>query len=369
MFDERRSNVYKLFRATRCGPDSSVNPAEQLTFYDPGLGTLPPGDGGGSLVAVAGRAVYNLVSQATGLGITHNIIDCYAAIVRMWRPGDRIFLFGFSRGAYTVRCLSAVLGFCGIPTHDGGPKPLCRDEKNSKRIASEAVKTVYQHTESIQEITNERDRELLRQRSILADRFREKYGSGHLTDNQRPNVYPYFVGVFDTVAALANPVIASALFLFGTIVSAGVVWFAIRGRLSIYFVMMGLTGLVWALVRIMKSQTRSELRLPRRHKWRFFHFVAVHPEKYETHLNPNVLYARHAMAIDERRKSFQRVPWGGTYSKQQEETHAFEQLWFAGNHSDVGVVTLRTSHAYPTSHSIGCLMQLLKRVLSMIHRC
>src|SRR5437773_8954615 len=142
LFDERRSNIYKLFRATRCGPDSSVNPSEQLTFYDPGLGTAPPGHEGSGLIGTAARAFYNLVSQATGLGITRNIIDGYAAIIRLWRPGDRIFLFGFSRGAYTVRCLSSVLGFCGIPTHDKGSKPLCRDEKNSKRIASEAVKTV-----------------------------------------------------------------------------------------------------------------------------------------------------------------------------------------------------------------------------------
>src|SRR6266481_2109187 len=110
MFDERRSNIYKLFRATRCGPDSSVNPAEQLTFYDPGLGTQPAGRGGGAgILAFLWRALYNLVSQATGLGITRNLVDCYAAIIRMWRPGDRIFLFGFSRGAYTVRCLGAIL--------------------------------------------------------------------------------------------------------------------------------------------------------------------------------------------------------------------------------------------------------------------
>jgi uncharacterized protein (DUF2235 family) len=36
-FDEKRSNIYKLYRATRCGPDSCVDPREQLTFYDPGL--------------------------------------------------------------------------------------------------------------------------------------------------------------------------------------------------------------------------------------------------------------------------------------------------------------------------------------------
>src|SRR5437763_9936273 len=78
MFDERRSNIYKLFRAIRCGPDSSVNPAEQLTFYDPGLGTQPPGQGGGGgFLAFLWRRLYNLVSQATGLGITRNLVDCY----------------------------------------------------------------------------------------------------------------------------------------------------------------------------------------------------------------------------------------------------------------------------------------------------
>lgn len=336
MFDERRSNIYKLFRATRCGPDSSVNPVEQLTFYDPGLGTLPPGHGSGGILAVLWRTFYNLVSQATGLGITRNIIDCYAAIIRLWRPGDRIFLFGFSRGAYTVRCLSAVLGFCGVPTQDQGSGPLRRDNKTSKRIASEAVKTIYQHTESIQTITKARDKELLTQRSILADRFREKYGSEDRAHNRQPNAYPYFVGVFDTVASLVNPVIATGLYFGALVVLAVVVWFAIGTRLWLYFIGLAAVVLVWTVLRVVKSQTRLELGLPRRHKLRFFHFVAVHPERYETHLNPNILHARHAIAIDERRKAFQRVPWGGTYSKAQEEDHSFEQIWFAGDHSDVG---------------------------------
>jgi hypothetical protein len=38
-FDENRTNIYKLFRATRCGPDSTIDPAEQSAFYDPGLGS------------------------------------------------------------------------------------------------------------------------------------------------------------------------------------------------------------------------------------------------------------------------------------------------------------------------------------------
>ena len=42
-FDESRTNIYKLFRATRCGPDSSIDPALHLTYYDPDLGTIPEG--------------------------------------------------------------------------------------------------------------------------------------------------------------------------------------------------------------------------------------------------------------------------------------------------------------------------------------
>jgi hypothetical protein len=38
-FDENRSNIYKQFRATRCGPDSTIDPSEQVAFYDPGLGS------------------------------------------------------------------------------------------------------------------------------------------------------------------------------------------------------------------------------------------------------------------------------------------------------------------------------------------
>jgi uncharacterized protein (DUF2235 family) len=38
-FDEKRSNIYKLYRATRCGPDSSIDPREQVAFCDPGLGS------------------------------------------------------------------------------------------------------------------------------------------------------------------------------------------------------------------------------------------------------------------------------------------------------------------------------------------
>ena len=137
-FDEYRSNVYKLYRATRCGPDTEIDPDKQLAFYDPGFGSPLSGQGirFGFL-----RKFYNLVSSATGLGITRNIIDCYAALICFYRPGDRIFLFGFSRGGLCVRCLGGVLGLCGIPTRMPGRQAAaarCEDRPSHRARGGKA---------------------------------------------------------------------------------------------------------------------------------------------------------------------------------------------------------------------------------------
>jgi hypothetical protein len=50
----------------------------------------------------------------TGTGISENILDGYAEIVRQYRPGDRIYIFGFSRGAYTARAIAGVIRTCGL---------------------------------------------------------------------------------------------------------------------------------------------------------------------------------------------------------------------------------------------------------------
>jgi uncharacterized protein (DUF2235 family) len=84
-FDEVRTNVYKLYRACRVGPDTTIDRAEQVAFYDPGLGS--PADGSKITIQWA-RRIYNLASMATGLGITANITDCYAALIRLYRDGD-----------------------------------------------------------------------------------------------------------------------------------------------------------------------------------------------------------------------------------------------------------------------------------------
>ena len=144
--DETVSNIYKLYRATRVNAELSVNPAAQLAYYDAGLGSRPPS---GGVVETLVRMAHNFLSQATGFGLTTNIVDCYEMLIQLWRPGDRIFLFGFSRGAYTVRCLAGVLAHCGIPTRLENAAPMKYDEVTARRLAKTAVKKVYQHTASV----------------------------------------------------------------------------------------------------------------------------------------------------------------------------------------------------------------------------
>lgn len=335
LVDERRSNIYKLYRATRCGPDSSVDPAEQLAYYDPGIGTLPPGSGG---LSNLWRRVYNLVSQALGLGLTGNMIDCYAALIQLWRPGDRIFLFGFSRGAYTIRCLASVICRCGIPTRMKDGSPLRRDTASLKKIATEAVKRVYQHTSSWNRSkATPRQLELLDQRDALGARFRRRYGS---EGPEVANEYPYFIGVFDTVASLSNPIALAGLLAFVPALTAFVSWLAwlilpfFGFPVTWWKLWLGFTAAIglggWLAHTLMRIRVAFGLE---KHPWyRTLHLTEPRMKFYDPTLNPNIKYARHAISIDEARSSFQRVGWGGSGNQQT----SFVQLWFAGCHSDVG---------------------------------
>jgi uncharacterized protein (DUF2235 family) len=326
LFDERRSNIYKLYRATRCGPDSSIDPSEQVTFYDPGLGTLP---GGLGVVGAIWRGLYNLVSQATGLGITANIIDCYAAIIRLWQPGDRIFLFGFSRGAYTVRCLAGVMALCGVPTRMKDGSPLKRDVKTSRAIAAEAVKKVYQH------VSSPKDAKHVTQRLALAERFRADYGADV---DGKSNSFPYFIGVFDTVASLANPgaiVLLAAGVLLLLSAASGILWYFdysfLRSFGWLSFIAAALAGSAYLVTHV-----KCAVGLKDASFWDTLHVASPKFKFYDQTLNSNVGYARHALSIDEERADFPRVPWGTPQYSRDTQPNWFEQIWFAGNHSDIG---------------------------------
>jgi hypothetical protein len=325
-FDEDRTNVYKLYRATRVAPDSCINPKDQAAFYDPGLGSRRRKPG--FLVTRIVRWIYDKLSLATGLGITQNIIDCYAAIIRLAKPEDRIFLFGFSRGAYTVRSVAAVVALCGIPTQnrDGSKLPL--DDRGSKRLATYAVKHVYQFTPSRKkDKATARQKFLLVTREKLAERFRIECASAKPANPKYPNAYPYFVGAFDTVAALgslAQSVVATLLYAVIAVLVSALLSRAPQlpligpylGSLTFWHILITLVviPIAIALFVYIGTHTKFDFRVPGYSAWQQFrtlHFTMQWKHTfYDTDLNINIPYAKHAISIDENRRDFARVRWG-----------------------------------------------------------
>ncbi|WP_027545308.1 DUF2235 domain-containing protein [Bradyrhizobium sp. WSM2254] len=341
--EQRISNIYKMCRISRDHPDGAVDPAKQVVFYDAGLGT----DIGATAVTAPVRFAQKLLGSVMGAGIKRNIADCYEFIVNHSRPGDRIFLFGFSRGAYTVRSLANLLMLCGVPTKTpNGPLPRFRKAVND--IAWEAVDTVLEHG------AGHPRQEFEAERLELARRFQSKYGSGDGSDS---NAAPYFIGVFDTVAALgASGVRRTAIqaglsagvavaglaagFLPAVALSAISAWVFGTGFMFVGFCLQILSAAI-AVALFWRWQNKANVKTitdyPAKGQSRS-HVAEWKGENFDKLLSRHVAFARAANAIDETRRDFDRVGWGGS---EDGAPHfpghdRLVQLWFAGNHSDVG---------------------------------
>jgi uncharacterized protein (DUF2235 family) len=90
------TNVYRMFKALTVT-------SEQVTYYDDGVGADTTG-------------LNRILDGAFGRGLEQKIMDGYTKIAHVYEAGDEVFLFGFSRGAYTVRCLGGMIANCGLPT-------------------------------------------------------------------------------------------------------------------------------------------------------------------------------------------------------------------------------------------------------------
>lgn len=334
--DQVLSNVYKLYRATRVNPDNTIDPAAQVAFYGAGLGT---DNDEGSIPIRSIKLYRKMLSGATGTGISRHIADCYEAIIKHYEPGDRIYLFGFSRGAYTARCVGGVLSLCGVPTRgaDGGSVP--RFGRALRSIADEAVGSVYEHGSgkaAVEKYTKERVEK--------ARRFRQKYGSGDAQG--QANVVPYFIGVFDTVAALGSAglfrVAVTTLLLTLLVGLAAIAAYVLAAMFGVGFwpcllVLAALSG-VGALALHLRENLKIIRNYPKPGKYSW-HIVSWRLNFYNTFLNKRVCYARHAMAIDEDRENFPRVEWdveGDPVRFEVDKPEWLKQVWFAGNHSDIG---------------------------------
>jgi uncharacterized protein (DUF2235 family) len=92
------SNVVKMARAV------DESDGKQKVYYDTGVGTS--------------KGVDRWTGGAFGIGLTENIQEAYRWLATEYREGDHVYLFGFSRGAYTVRSLGGLIGRCGLSAPD-----------------------------------------------------------------------------------------------------------------------------------------------------------------------------------------------------------------------------------------------------------
>lgn len=105
----RDTNVVKLVQLmSEC--DSDPN---RIVFYDPGVGN--PGElPGATWTEMIRREANRLGGLAFGRGVYQNMAECYLFLMRNYRPGDEIFVFGFSRGAFTARSVAGLINMFGV---------------------------------------------------------------------------------------------------------------------------------------------------------------------------------------------------------------------------------------------------------------
>ena len=110
-FGDSNSNVVKLYSALL------IDGRRQIGYYHPGVGTM----GAPTAHNKFTKAWSVIMGLAFGAGLLANVGDAYRYLMNVYEDGDNIFLFGFSRGAYTVRVLGGILHMFGLlhPGNDG----------------------------------------------------------------------------------------------------------------------------------------------------------------------------------------------------------------------------------------------------------
>jgi len=155
------TNILKLARSIKPIADDEI---PQQVFYDWGVGSYES----------------RLTGGITGKGLHKNIMDSYRYLVQNYSPGDDIFLFGFSRGAYTIRSLCGLINNCGI----------------IRRPNAQLIQTAFDHyKKSSQPYAPKGEKSLA---------FRAKHS--------HPSREIAFVGVWDTVGAMGIPLSFLGLF-------------------------------------------------------------------------------------------------------------------------------------------------------------
>jgi uncharacterized protein (DUF2235 family) len=158
------SNVLRLFQTLDHGPS-------QVIYYQPGIGTLMDP----KFLSPWSKMARKGLDLAAGFGIREKVIDGCTFLAQSYEEGDRIFLFGFSRGAYTARAVAGMIKMFGLPRKEHLnllPYVWQRFAKNDSPPGSDDERALFK----------------------TAGEFRDVFGM--------PVVSIYFVGVFDTVSSV-----------------------------------------------------------------------------------------------------------------------------------------------------------------------
>lgn len=164
----RGTNVWRIFNAV----DRYREDRKQITYYDDGVGTHDV-------------RLLRLLGGAFGVGLCRNICEAYEFLALNYEEGDKLFMFGFSRGAYTVRSLAGMICRCGLLKRDA----VLRATRRTRRCDVKRVLHAYRsETTTPADASAEQIHECLR-----------------INDLPLRPVEIHFVGVWDTVDAVGVP--------------------------------------------------------------------------------------------------------------------------------------------------------------------
>ena len=164
------TNVWKIRMAVnRHDHDYGAEPSrpQQIVFYDAGVGT-------------SALSVKKLLGSAFGYGLADNMRELYTSLARSYKKGDKIYIFGFSRGAFTARSLAGMISELGVIHGDCDDKDL-----------GDLVKAGYKAYRSSP-------------RGHPIEKFHKACEKCGVEIDKTAKVH--FVGVWDTVAAYGMPI-------------------------------------------------------------------------------------------------------------------------------------------------------------------
>ena len=258
-----KTNVWRLYQAL----DLTEN--DQIAVFDDGVGT-------------SSFKPLKVLGLALGVGVKRNIIDLYKFLCRNYEDGDHIYVFGFSRGAFTVRALT------GLVYREGLVSFLSEEELDRNAVAAYRAYRKVAFPSLLPWVRWGRAaRDMLVFGWNLITRSRTYLQIKNETHDQlRDKIKIHFLGVWDTVAAYGLPI---------------------------------------------DELTRAV------DQW-------VWPMMFrDTSLLPNIMRARHALSLDDERRTYFPILWDEEAEQRRLQKHRENskiprllQVWFAGTHANVG---------------------------------